>query len=253
MPAMFNSTMPGTEPPLMRVSEFQRYLAETEHDLLAGATRLSALNPSLLQDLQRFAVRDTPGETGSLEALEVMAAAVRHARPLLVHVRHERHVLPLTVFPAERLLHCPLNPITFLAERRLTELRVLHVEPARLPARAEQSDDSVVRQYLPLGPLLWELALHGSREDLLPEIAGNAAYRVAPGADLAGLELTGTLAAAVQRLRRQTTNLREMSAWPGFDRARAMRLLNGLYLHAALMVSRTHPAATTEGWFSGSA
>jgi hypothetical protein len=32
-----------------------------------------------------------------------------------------------------------------------------------------------------------------------------------------------------------------------------MRMLNGLYLQAGLMVSRTHPAATNEGWFSGRA
>jgi hypothetical protein len=251
---MFNSTMPGTEPPLMRVSEFRRFLSESdgERDFAAGGTRLTSLAPSVLQDLQRFAVKDVPGEIGSLEALEVMAAAVRHARPLLLHVQHERHVLPLTVFPAERLVHCPLNPATFLSERRITELRVLHVEPARLPTLAEHGDETVTRQYLPLGPLLWTLALHGSREELLPEIAGTAAYRVAPGADLAGLEVSGSLAAAVYRLRRQTTNLRDMSSWPGFDRARAMRLLNGLYLQAALMVSRTHPAATNEGWFSGS-
>ena len=37
----------------------------------------------------------------------------------------------------------------------------------------------------------------------------------------------------------------------GFDRARAMRMLNGLYLQAGLMVSRTHPAATNEGWAAG--
>ena len=53
------------------------------------------------------------------------------------------------------------------------------------------------------------------------------------------------------RLRRATTNLREISEWPGFDRARAMRLLNALYLQAGLVISRTHPAATNEGWFSG--
>ena len=55
----------------------------------------------------------------------------------------------------------------------------------------------------------------------------------------------------MQRLQRATTNLREISDWPGFDRARAMRMLNGLYLQAGLMVTRTHPAATNEGWFSG--
>ena len=104
---------------------------------------------------------------------------------------------------------------------------------------------------MPLGPLLWELALRGAREELLPEIAGNAAYRIAPGVDLHGLNLTGSLATAVVRLQRATTNLREISDWPGFDRARATRLLNALYLQAGLMVTRTHPAATNEGWFSG--
>jgi hypothetical protein len=37
--------------------------------------------------------------------------------------------------------------------------------------------------------------------------------------------------------------LREIAAWPGFDPDRAQRLLNGLYLQAALMISRTHPGA----------
>ena len=38
-------------------------------------------------------------------------------------------------------------------------------------------------------------------------------------------------------------NLRDLAEWPGFDRVRAARLLNGLYLQAGLIVSRTHPAA----------
>ena len=37
----------------------------------------------------------------------------------------------------------------------------------------------------------------------------------------------------------------------GFDRGRAMRMLNGLYLHAALIVSRTHPAAFDPGHAGG--
>jgi hypothetical protein len=93
------------------------------------------------------------------------------------------------------------------------------------------------------------ISLRGARDELLPEIAGQAAYRVAPGAHLDGLELGGALAAAVERLRRHTTSLREMADWPGLDRTRAARLLNALYLMAGLIVSRTHPAATNEGWF----
>jgi hypothetical protein len=42
-----------------------------------------------------------------------------------------------------------------------------------------------------------------------------------------------------------------MAQWPGFERERATRLLNGLYLQGGLMVSRTHPAATNEGWAAG--
>jgi hypothetical protein len=39
----------------------------------------------------------------------------------------------------------------------------------------------VQAQYAPLGPLLWELSLRGSRDELLPEIAGQAAYRITLG------------------------------------------------------------------------
>ncbi len=101
--------------------------------------------------------------------------------------------------------------------------------------------------------MLWELALRGSRDQLLPEIAGSAAYRIAPGMDLRALQLTGTLASAAQKLQRNTCSLREIAAWSGFDRERAMRMLNGLYLQAGLMVSRTHPAATNDGWNSAPA
>jgi hypothetical protein len=189
----------------------------------------------------RFNGPTRPGD--GLEVLEVLAASVRHGRALLLHLLHGSRVIPLTVFPIERQVHGPLT-LAQLLELRLPDLRVLHVEPARLRA----TDEPVA--LMPLGPLLWELALRGSREELLPEIAGNAAYRIAPGSNLEQLELAGTLAAAVARLRRQTTPLREIAVWTGFDRARATRLLNGLYLQAALMVSRTHPAATNEGYVS---
>jgi len=250
---MFQSTLPFGAPDLMRASAFQRYLEEMERggDVDGGHSRLSSLSPSLMQDLQRFEQSRRPDE--GLEVLEVMAAGVRHARSLLVHLQDDNRVLPLTVFPTERLVHCPMR-MEQLLDTRLTDLRVMHVEPAVLKPPGHR-DTALVADplyYAPLGPLLWELALRGSREDLLPEIAGMAAYRIAPGVDLRGLNLNGTMAAAVVRLKRATTNLREIAEWPGFDRARAMRLLNALYLQAGLMVSRTHPAATNEGWFSGS-
>ncbi|NWG74122.1 MAG: hypothetical protein HXY24_05880, partial [Rubrivivax sp.] len=102
-----------------------------------------------------------------------------------------------------------------------------------------------------LAPLTWALAMRGAREELLPEIAGPAAYRVDPGLDLRGLELGGAVYAAVRRLQVENVNLRRLAEFPGFDRARASRLLNALYLQAGLIVSRTHPAAVQDRWFDG--
>ena len=101
--------------------------------------------------------------------------------------------------------------------------------------------------------MLWELALRGSRDELLPEIAGQAAYRISPGLNLRELGLSGALAGRGGTGCSATpANLHEMSQWPGFDRERAMRLLNALYLQAGLIVSRTHPAAHQRSW-SGAA
>jgi hypothetical protein len=245
---MFEPTRPadraslGAAADLLRVSEFRRRheggptVVDTSAD--AGSTRLSSLNPSLLQDLMRFDAAARPGE--GLEMLEVMAAAVRHSRALLLHVEHEHRVIPVTLFPSQRQVHAPLN-LTQLLSLDLPALRVLHVEPARINAVDHAAELS------PLGPLLWELALRGSRDALLPELAGTVAYRIAPGANLDGLDLAGSMLDATTRLRRDTTALRTIAQWPGFDRERAQRMLNGLYLQAALMISRTHPAATGDG------
>jgi hypothetical protein len=246
----FESTLPLGEPDLMRVSAFRRYLDELEREGggdLPMSTRLSSLSPSLLLDLQRFEL-----DGRQTELLEVLAACVRHGRALVIHLQCGQRVVPLTVFPHERLVHCPL-PLEELLTSRLSDLEVLHVEPAvlRPPGDPERALVGEPGSYGPLGVVTWALALRGSREELLPEIAGNAAYRLAPGVDLGELGLTGVLKAAVQRLQRENTNLREMAEWPGFDRGRAMRLLNALYLQAGLIVSRTHPAATNEGWFGG--
>lgn len=243
---MFEPTSPADESGLdraaglQRVSEFRRHHegVPTVVDTGAGITRLSSLNPSLLQDLMRFDASARPGE--GLEMLEVLAAAVRHSRALLLHVEHEHRVIPVTLFPIERQVHAPLK-LKQLLDLSLPDLRVLHVEPARINAVDHDKELS------PLGPLLWELALRGSRDALLPELAGNVAYRIAPGANLDGLALSGSMLAATTLLRRDTTSLRTISQWQGFDRERAQRMLNGLYLQAALMVSRTHPAATGDG------
>ena len=245
---MFESTLPFGQPELMRASAFRRYLDESARSGEADsmASRLSTLSPSLMLDLMRF---EQEGQQSGV--VEILAACIRHARKLLLHLQAGERVVPLTVFPVEHLVHCPM-PIAQFLEMPLGDLSVLHVEPALLrpPGDRVQAMVGAPEHYSALGPVLWELALRGARDELLPEIAGQAAYRISPGLNLRMLDLSGSMAEAVARLKRDTTNLREMALWPGFDRERAMRLLNGLYLQAGLMVSRTHPAATNGGWSS---
>lgn len=221
----------------MRASDFHREqgAAATAGDTEAGATRLSALNPSLVQDLRRFESAHPPGE--GLDLLEVLAASLRHGRALLLHLQHDWQVFPLVLLPATREVQCAM-PLPQLMALPLPELRVLRVEPAAADGPAA---DLPAAQ--PLCPLAWELALRGARAALLPEIAGVATYRVTPGARLTGIDLVGSLAHAVTRLRRETTPAHELARWPSFDADRAARLLNALYLQSALMVSRSHPGA----------
>ena len=249
MPVMnFESTLPMGAAELVRASAFRRSLdADSRSDDDRITSRLSALDPSLHQDLLRFEQKGRQSEL-----LEVMAGAVRHASSVTVHLQLRDHVQALTVFPVHRLVHCVM-PMAQFFEQQLTDLEVLRVEKShqQVPNLQTLAQVSVQRHYASLGRLLWELALRGSRDELLPEIAGQAAYRITPTLDLSGLDLSGSLASACEKLKRHTTSLREIAEWPGFDRPRAMRMLNGLYLQAGLMVSRTHPAATNEGWFSG--
>lgn len=243
----FEPTIPFGEPELMRASGFLRYLDDLARDMPEGApsTRLSSLSPSLTQDLMRF-------EQGgrATDVLEVLAAAVRHARSLTVHLQCKDRVLPLTLFPRERVVHCPVDLQSLVEEAHAT-LTVLQVEPAvlRPPGDPEPSLVGEHRLYRPLSPLMWALAMHGSRDELLPEITGTAVYRVSPAFDLAVLRASGPLRAAVQQLRREVASQREIASWPGMNRERATRLLNALYLQAGLIVSRSHPAALGDSWF----
>jgi hypothetical protein len=243
---MFESTIISGEPELLRVSAFQRYLHEPSHfssPIDRGGVFRPSLSTSLLADLSRF---ESQGHLS--EILEVLAACVRHAQQLLIHLQMGDRVVPLTVFPLERLVHCSVH-LDALLEQRPTELKVLHVEPAVLRPPGDEHTDLIdpIHHYHSLRPVLWELALRGSRSTLLPEIAGPAAYRLSPGLDLGDLRATGALLAAIQRLTGTSVSFKEMTEWPGLDQERSARLLNALYLQAGLIISRTSPAANS--WF----
>jgi len=208
-----------------------------------AGTRLASLDTSVMQDLLRFDRVGGPGP--GLEALEVVAAALRHGRSLRVDMRHDALEVVWTVFPRQKLVHCTL-PADSRRRLHVGRLRVERVDVAR---REPAAHGARTPHTFALVPVLWDLALSGSRGELLPEIAGPVAYRMAPSGALADLqqrEHGATLVAAVHRLRGQTTALSDMERWPGFDRERAQRLRNGLYLNSALMVSRTHPRATSD-------
>ena len=246
---LFDSTIPFGEPELMKASAYQKYLEEFEVDPFPGApsVRLAQLSPSLQADLGRFERRG-----GSSEAIEVVAACIRHSSSVTIHFKCADRVVPLTVFPHERLVHCPMD-IDELIERHLPDLHVMHVEPALLRPPGDPARELVgeARLHHALTPLLWSLALRGPRRELLPEIAGPAVYRVSPALDVDALPVTGASRAALVRLRQQATSLAGIASWPAFDRERAARLLNGVYLQAGLIVSRSHPDAVKESWFGG--
>lgn len=246
----FEPTIPAGEPELMRASSFQHYLDELALRSEGGptSTRLSALSPSLTQDLLRF---EQNGR--SADVLEVVAACVRHARSATVHLRCADKALPLTVFPRERVAYCALDLAAYLASGAAAgePLDVLQVEPALLrpPSDPDRQLVGDPLLYRPLPALLWALALHGRRAELLTEVAGTAVYRVSPALDLAALPDRGVLRDATLRLRRDIASLREIATWPGMGRENASRLLNALYLQAGLIVSRSHPAALGDSWF----
>jgi hypothetical protein len=187
---------------------------------------------------------------GNSEVVEVLAACVRHAKRVTIHLQCGDRVVPMTVFARERLVHCPVAPLELVAQHVL-DMRVMHVEPALLrpPGHEQANLVGAHHMHYPLAPLLWELAMRGVRRELLPEIAGPAVYRVAPVLDIDKLPASGALMPAIVRLARQTATLREVAEWPGMDRERAVRLLNALYLQSGLIVSRSHPDAVRDSWF----
>jgi hypothetical protein len=242
---MYETTIPFGEPQLMRASAFERYIDELPTTLDSGEpvdARISTLSSTLRADLMRHAERG-----GALDVIEVIAACVRHASRVTIHLQCHKRVVPLTVFAYEHLVHSPVDIDEFV-EWHLPGLRVLHVEPALLrpPGDAVPALVAPLHEHHPLPGLLWELALRGGRSELLPEIGGPAVYRVASSLDVATLPASGPLLAAIRRLRDDPLTLSGLSELPGLDRERAARLLNALYLQAGLIVSRSHPNGLLE-------
>jgi hypothetical protein len=241
--------MQDTQPAdLWSVSEFERVHAQARSSAFNNLDGPTLLPTTLLADLRRL---DAFGHHG--DVLEVVAACMRHREAALLCLELDGRVWPVTLFPAQMLYHSPRDLATASATT-LARLTLLRVEPpgVRPPGHWMHERVAEAEHYRPLEPLAWSLAIDGPRATLLAEISGTAAYRALKSPVGEGLTLGGAMRSAAQRLRRETVSLRAICEWPGMSPERASRLLNGLYLHAALLVTRAHPAARdnagARGW-----
>ncbi len=229
------------ESTLWRVSEFERVCVQTGSSAFARLDGHTVLPTTLLADLRRLDAEGT-----SDDVLEVVAACMRHHESALLCLKHDGLVWPVTLFPSQMSYHSPRD-LMQVGPADLARLSLLSAEPpgVRPPGHWMHERIAHADQYRPLLPLLWMLALHGPRQELLGEISGTVAYRALKNPAEDGVVLSGVLGSAAERLRRETVPLRTICGWPGMTLERASRLLNGLYLGSSLMATRAHPAART--------
>ena len=71
------------------------------------------------------------GVISALQVLEVLAACMRHSRPIAIYLQSDDVVVPLTVFPLEHLAHAPIPMQRFMA-LPLANLVVLRVGEVQL-------------------------------------------------------------------------------------------------------------------------
>jgi hypothetical protein len=218
---------------LWRVSAYQRLRLARSSSAFAPLGDDTVLPSTLLADLDRLGSHRQLGD-----ALEVLAACLRHREPALLCLGFDDLVWPVTVFPADGLYHSPRD-LARATPRAMAALQVLSCDAPGLRPPGHWMHERVgrVEHYRALEPMLWNMALVGPRPTLLAEIAGAWAYRATLSAEQRPGAL-GALSAAAERLRTEPSTLRTVAAWPGMNEERASRLLNALYLAGALMVVR---------------
>lgn len=223
---------------LWRISAYERLRAETGRSGFAPLQRTTALPSTLHAELTQLEQRRQATDT-----LEVAAACLRQHEAALLVLRLRGLVWPVTLFPQQGLYHCPRSVVDALREGG-RDLEIVDIEPPvlRPPGHAMHERVGDGAGYRALPPLLWALALYAPRTDLLSEIAGRAAYRLAPGFAAEGA-VSGAIGAALVRLRTEIASLQDIARWPGIGTERAARLLNGVYLQGGLIVLHTHRAA----------
>lgn len=220
---------------LWRISAFERIRQQTGSSgfmRLAGPTLLPT---TLLSDLRRL-----DADPASSDAVEVIAACLRHREAALLCLAVDELVWPVTLFPEESLVHSPRD-LREAPVASLSRLRVLATEPpgVRPPGHWMHERIAQADHYRALPPLLWWIALNGPRKTLLADIAGPAMYRLVASSRGERPNAPGALGSAIDRLQQGSVSLAEIARWPGMSTERASRLLNGLYLSGCLMTTRT--------------
>lgn len=204
-------------------------MADNWPEAMGLTTVRSTLSPSLLQDLLRFSVQG-----GEIDLLHAMAASVRHGKPMSLRLDLGGLRLFAAINPRVQIFRAPLD-LCALSPAELASLRLLGVEPESAslsPGVAQRTHTGALR------PLLWKLALYGSREELFPEIAGKVRYRIAFGVTLNGLHVEPEWLPMLQRLKSTPLSLDELRTGGAKYRVGPQRMLNALYLQSGLMISR---------------
>jgi len=200
---------------------------------ISGSGSESVLSEPMLDELRRL----DPDGTGA-ELTEAFAMCLRLGEPTLLSIELDGWVWPVTLFPEQGLCRAPIDwssaPPSGLAHARLLDCApALFAPPSPSPGRGRGTPPCHYR----LDSLTWTLALQGPRSSLLSTLAGPLRFRVGDRADDASSQrLPGALGSASARLRDTTATLAEIARWPGLDRARASRLLNGLHMSSRLTI-----------------
>jgi hypothetical protein len=231
---------------LWHISAFERYRAQTGDSGFASLERQTTLPATLAAELSLL---ERAKRTN--DVIAVLAACIRKRESALIMLRHRDLVWPLTLFPQQGLYHLPREIVESLASNH-RDLEVLAIEPPGLrpPGHVMHERIAAAPGYRRLPPLLWAIAQHAPRPHLLDDIDGRAVYRITADFDSDGLPQPGALGPAMQRLRREVTSIDDIARWPGMDRERAARLLNGVYLQGGLIVLRNRQPAS-ESHISG--
>jgi hypothetical protein len=194
----------------------------------------SRLGNSVWADIKRY---ETEGD--GCDLLGVLAACMRHAHSLNVHIRTHGQLEMLSVYPQAQSFLCNLD-LCKLPAGDLADLGLVHVEPAG-PVPSLDDLSALSRGALRTGQLrllLWRLAMDGGRAELLPEIAEPARYRLAPALDLLSLPVEAEVATVLDLMHDQPQAVDELARAGPLGRHGVTRLLNALYLQSGLIVTR---------------